>query len=159
MTANTITEQEVQLGERLKLLRLNQNLHDQFKGDAADLWQLEPKYVFDTWWAPLQAAGHGTASFEFSRLARGVMVVNLQGSIVVAALEGADQLICHYYAGLFAGALSFFERAERHAMELQCLAVGHGSCTFVVGPGADIDVAETARQQGDAPAEVIRRLG
>jgi predicted hydrocarbon binding protein len=124
-----------------------------------DFWQLAAPAVFESWWQPLREGGWGAASLDVSRLGRGLAVVELQNSAVAAALEGTDQPVCHYYAGLFGGALSFFQRTERHATEIECRAMGHAACRFVIGSGPDIDAAEGARQQGTSAAEIIRRLG
>ena len=141
------------------MIRLNRQLHDEIGGGNFDLWQMDAKFVIESWWTPLAEAGWGTCQFDFSRLSRGVVCVELKNSIVAQALEGADHPVCHVYAGLFAGALSFFERTERHAVEIQCQALGQESCKFVIGPGADVDNAESRRQQGASAAEIIRRLG
>jgi predicted hydrocarbon binding protein len=140
------------------MLRLHLALKDEFGGKSFDFWQMETKFVLGRWWAPLDAAGWGTVAFDWSALARGLVFVELRHSLVAAALPGAAQPVCHLYAGLFAGALSFFERAERHGVEVQCRAQGHETCRFVIGPGPEIDSAEAWRKQGVAAAEIIRRL-
>jgi predicted hydrocarbon binding protein len=125
---------------------------------APKLWQRDSTQLFRTWWEPLQEDGWGAAAFDFSRLGRGVVVVVLQQSAVAAALEGTDQPVCHFYAGLFGGAASFFQRAERHAVELECRALGHPACRFVIGSAPDIDAAEAARQQGASTAAILQKL-
>lgn len=139
------------------MVRLNQQLHDDI-GGSLDLWQMDPKFILDSWWTPLGEAGWGLCSFDFSALSRGLVVIDLHSSAVAAAFAGADQPVCHLYSGLFAGAMSFFERAERHGAEVQCTAMGAPVCQFIVGTGADIDSAETMRQQGTPPTEIIRHL-
>lgn len=141
------------------MLRLHQKMRDEFGGKNFDFWQMEAKFILDSWWSPLDAMGWGAAIFDFAAIARGLAFVELRHSVVAAAHPDAAQPVCHLYAGLFAGALGFFERAERHAIEIQCRAVGHDTCRFVVGPGAEIDAAETWRKQGAAAAEIVRRLG
>lgn len=125
---------------------------------ASDFFQQDPRALFTRWWAALENLGWGSATFDFQASARGITVVELRQSIVADAFAGADQPVCHLYAGLFAGALSFFERTERHAVELQCTALGHNVCRFIVGPGTEIDAAEAWRQQGVAAPEICRRL-
>jgi predicted hydrocarbon binding protein len=129
------------------------------KPGAPDFWQLPPAGVFESWWQPLREGGWGAVTLDLSRLPRHVIVAELQNSAVAAALEGTDQPVCHYYAGLLAGGASYFRRAELHAVEIECRAMGHPSCRFIIGSGADIDAAEGARQQGTAAAEIVRRLG
>jgi uncharacterized protein len=77
---------------------------------------------------------------------------------VVAALGVSARPVCHWYAGLFAGAWSFIQRAERHAVEFECSAVSAAACQFVVGPGPEIDAVETWRQDGVSAAEILRRV-
>jgi predicted hydrocarbon binding protein len=117
--------------------------------------------VLDRWWSPLAQAGWGTVTLDVSSLSRGFAFIELRHSTVVAALAGpnrATEPLCHLYAGLFAGALSFFERAERHGVEIQCAALGAPACRFAVGPGSQIDEVEMWRKQGIAPDEIRRRL-
>jgi uncharacterized protein len=139
------------------LLRLTQELKAKL-GVRTDIWQMDVRFILESWWAPLAEAGWGRAAFELGSLTRGVVFVELRESAVVSALGPSDQPVCHWYAGLFAGALSFVERAERHCVEVQCGALGAPTCQFIVAPGADIDSAETWRQQGTDAAEIIRRL-
>lgn len=139
------------------MLRLNQQMQEQY-GDKFDFWQADTKFVLDTWWAPLEAAGWGRLAWDLGAHARGIAFVDLHSSPVGAALAGTDQPICHLHAGLLAGAMSFFDRAERHAAEVQCRGVNAPFCQFVVGPGADVDAAEAWRQHGTPAAEILRRL-
>jgi len=140
----------------LASVRLQRELLAQL-GPQTDLWKLEPKYVLETWWAPLAETGWGRCGFDVPS-AQGVVVAELHESAVVSALGGSDQPVCHLYAGLLAAALSFVARAERHAVELQCRALGAPSCQFVIAPGAQVDSAETWRQQGLPALEIVRRL-
>lgn len=139
-----------------EMVRLNQELRTAGRGGV---WETDVNLVFRSWWHPLRDAGWGTVTFDFTRLSRGITVAELKHSVVASALAGTDQPVCHFYAGLFGGGLSFFERAERHASEMQCGAMGHPSCTFIIAPGAAVDAAESARQKGTAVADIVRRLG
>jgi len=141
-----------------EMLRLNEQLRPSLGGGNLDLWQMDAKYIIDTWWAPLAEAGWGRCTFDFAASSRGLVFADLQSSIVAGAFAGSDQPVCHLYAGLLAGGLSFYERTERHAVEVQCAALGAATCTFVIGPGAEADSAETWRQQGLPAVEIISRL-
>jgi uncharacterized protein len=123
-----------------------------------EVWRMEAKNILDSWWASFATAGWGTCVFDLGGIARGLVIVELRNSAVVAALGVTEQPVCDLYAGLFAGALSFCEREERHAVEVQCAAAGQDPCKFAVGPGADVDAVETWRQKGDGPADILRRL-
>ncbi|HUR58493.1 MAG TPA: V4R domain-containing protein [Opitutaceae bacterium] len=127
-------------------------------GKPGELWQMEVKTVLEAWWAPLLAGGWGAWTLTSTSKARGISAVEMRNSIVAAALPGADFPVCHLYAGLFAGGLSFLERAERHGVEITCRAVGDAACTFIIAPAGDVDPVETWRQQGVAAPEIIGRL-
>jgi len=139
------------------MVRFNRQLRQKL-GDDADLGQMDARFILDSWWAPFAEAGWGTCTFDPVALARGIMLVELRGSAVAPGFAGSDQPACHLYAGLFAGAFSYFERTERHAAEMHCTACGAATCTFLVGPGAEVDSAETQRQHGAAPAEILRQF-
>jgi uncharacterized protein len=139
------------------LIRLAQQTQRQSAG-RRDLWQTDAKSNLESWWTALADAGWGHCTFELAAPARGVATVELHDSAVVAALGASDQPICHLYAGLFAAALSFLQRTERHCVEIQCAALGAATCQFIVAAGSEIDSAETWRQQGTPASEIIRRL-
>ncbi len=122
------------------------------------LAQLEPKFALETWWRTMRETGHGLAKIDCSRDGRGIVVIDLRQCPAALATPIGSHPVCHYYAGLFAGALSFLDRAERHATEIQCRALGHSCCQFVVGPGSEVDAAEAARQQATPAVEILRRL-
>lgn len=141
------------------MIRLSRQLGAEFGGGAnLDLWQMDAKFVLDRWWSPLSSAGWGVWALDLSSLTRGFAFVELRHSLVAAHAPGALQPACHLYAGLFAGALSFFERVERHAVEFQCAALGAPACRFAIGPGPQMDEVESWRQQRTAPDEIRRRL-
>jgi predicted hydrocarbon binding protein len=128
--------------------------------DQRDLWHLDAPFVLERWAAPFAAAGWGACVFDVSEHGKRLLFVELRHSAAAAACRDAkiNAPVCHLYAGLFAGALSFYDRTESHAVETECTALGHACCRFIVGPGPLIDQAENARQSGLAH-EAIRRLG
>ena len=143
------------------MVLLSRQLHAEFAGGNLDLWQMDAKFILDRWWAPHASGGWGNLSFDLSSLASGFAFAELRDSAIVAAVTAESrptEPVCHYYAGLVAGALSFFERTERHAIEFQCAALGAPACRFAIGPGSHIDEAELWRKQGIAPDEIRRRL-
>jgi predicted hydrocarbon binding protein len=141
------------------MIRLSRQLAAEFGGGAnLDLWQLDAKFVLDRWWAPLQVAGWGSWTIDLTSLSRGFAFFDLRHNLIASTASGATQPTCHLYAGLFAGAVSFFERSERHAVEIQCASLGAPSCRFVVGPGPQVDEVESWRHQRIAPDEILRRL-
>jgi uncharacterized protein len=139
------------------LVRLGQRLRDEAGGgDDLDLWQREAGLVLDSWWAPLDAAGWGGCTF--STLPHSLVLADVTGSAFAAAADRATAPVCHLTAGLLAGALSFYERAERHAVEVQCTALGHATCQFVIGASPHIDTVEKWQHQHLSADEIQRRL-
>lgn len=140
------------------MVRLNQELRDQYGSGSFDLWQMDAKFILETWWSSHEQGGWGRCTFDLAAQARGIVIIDLDDNPIAAALGHAEYPICHYFAGLFAGVMSFYDREERHATELECRAVAGTRCRFVVAAGGDVDSAEGLRQQGVATAEIIRRL-
>jgi hypothetical protein len=141
-----------------EMLALAQSMRKNYEAGDFDFWQTDLEVRLETWWAPHRAAGWGSVTFDLTGLSRGVAIMALRETAVAATSVGAKRPVCHFYAGLFAGALSFCERGERHAAEVECSAAGGSACRFVVGSGAEVDSAEAWRKQGVPPAEIIRRL-
>jgi uncharacterized protein len=140
------------------MVRLTHRLRADRGAEGVDLWHMDAKLVLDSWWAPLTAGGWGVWTLDLTALSKGLCFVEVRNSAIAATRTGASAPVCHLYAGLFAGALSFFRREETHATEIQCAAMGHPACEFVVAPGAQIDAIERWQKQGADAAEVRRRL-
>ncbi len=140
-----------------EMTRLGQKLRTEL-GDATDLSQMDARFVLESWWTPFAETGWGHAQFDTTAIGRSLVLIELRASAVAPGFAGSDQPACHLYAGLFAGAFSFIERTERHAVEMQCAACGAPICSFIVGPGADVDSAETQRQRGTPPADILRQF-
>ena len=146
------------------ILQLSQQVRDELgRRPGEDLWKLNEASVFERWSAPLATAGWGKWTFDRTARASGLTAVELHHSAVAAALATSagpapTDPVCHLYAGVFAGALSFCDRTELHAVETECVALGHVCCRFLVGPGPIIDRAETARRQGENHDAIVRAL-
>jgi predicted hydrocarbon binding protein len=140
------------------MLHLSQRMRDESDTpDNRDLWKMDAPFVLERWSAPFAAAGWGACIFDLSSHAKGITFVELRHSASAAAVTAANAPVCHLYAGLFAGALSFYDRVESHGVEIECSALGHACCRFIIGPGPIIDQAENARHSG-VSSEGIRRL-
>ena len=139
------------------MVRLGQRLRDESDGgENRDLWQREAMFVLESWWAPLAAGGWGGCAF--STLPHGLVLATVSESASAAAAGQASEPVCHLTAGLLAGALSFYERAERHAVEVQCAALGHATCQFIIGASPHIDTVEKWQHQNLPVDEIRRRL-
>lgn len=142
----------------LDMLQLSTRMREESGSTAStDLWKMDAPFVLERWAAPFAAAGWGACIFDLSSHAKGITFVELRHSVSAAAAGRAAAPVCHLYAGLFAGALSFYDRVESHCVETECAALGHACCRFIVGPGPVIDQAESARHSGVAH-EAIRRM-
>ncbi len=141
-----------------EMLHFSRGLREELgSGSHPDLWHMEPSLVFERWAGTFIAAGWGGCSFDLSAHGQGLAFVEVRQSAVATAVGRAGAPTCHLYAGLLAGTLSFYHRAETHAVETECAALGHACCRFIVGPGSLIDRAETARRSGEVH-ETIRHL-
>jgi len=140
-----------------EMLRLSHRLRTEF-GDQEDfdLWQMDAKFVLDRWWSSFAAAGWGTWSLDRSLQAQGVLLIQLHRGETTPSPEPAGEPRCHLQAGLFAGAVSFFERTELHAVEIPATATDPMACQFIIGPGPVIDQAEAARARGATPDAILR---
>ena len=141
-----------------EMVRLTLRLREEFGSGNLDLWQMDARFVLDSWWAPLTAAGWGVWTLDLSTQTKGLTFIEVRNSAVVPNAPPATAPTCHLYAGLFAGALSFYARVENHALEIECAAMGHPSCRFIVGSRTQIDAVESWRQQGAGADEIRRRL-
>ena len=142
-----------------EFLHLNQSVQsERGRNPGEDVWKLDAAAAFQRWAEPLAAAGWGRWSFDRSASAEGVTLVELRGSAVAASVAASspNDPVCHLYAGLFAGALSFYDRTELHAVETQCAALGGPCCRFIVAPGPVIDRAEMARRSGADHDAIVR---
>lgn len=135
--------------------RFNARMRHEFGGGKLDIWQMNPKFVFESWWWPLTVQGWGAWSLDMSFKSRDISFVEIRNSAVAFSMERIGKPVCHLYAGLFAGVMSFYERAERQSIEVQCYAMGNDCCKFMVGPAKQVNAAEFWRQEG-ATAEEIR---
>lgn len=132
-----------------EMLEFSSRTKEEFSGtDSRDLWHMDAPFVLERWAAPFAAAGWGACIFDLSAHAKGITLVELRHSAAATAVQRAKTPVCHLYAGLFAGALSFYDRVETHAVETECTALGNPCCRFIVGPGPLIDQAESARKSG-----------
>lgn len=141
-----------------EILLRQKRLRQEVGGTEFNFWQMDAKFVLDAWWMPFSESGWGQCTFQRLPPPRRLYLVELRSSLVAATLRPAEEPVCHLYAGLFAGAVSFFDRQERHAAELQCAAVRGDSCRFLIGSGPDIDTAESLRQQGADTEAILAHL-
>ncbi len=138
--------------------RFNSRMRQEFGGGKLDIWQMNPKFIFESWWWPLTVEGWGAWTLDFSFKAKEVTFVEIRNSAVAYSMEKVGKPVCHLYAGLFAGVMSFYERAERQAIEVQCYAMGNDCCKFMIGPPKQVNAAEFWRQEGGTAEDIRAKL-
>src|SRR5205085_838177 len=67
-----------------------------------DVEKLPLGVALESWWAPFAAAGWGRWQYDFVQSKKGVILADLRGSAVAAAVGPVGRPVCHLYAGLFA---------------------------------------------------------
>ncbi len=114
--------------------------------------------ALETWWWPLQAAGWGSWSYDFSQLKEGLIFVDLFDSAVAKSVGNIGKVACHYYAGLFAAVFGQIARTELSGLEIQCYSMGEEFCKFLIGSAKRINAAQFWAREGASAKEIIARL-
>lgn len=115
-------------------------------------------FVLETWWWPLTAAGWGSWKVDLSRVDQGYIVVRLNNSAVAQSLERVGKPVCHLYAGLLAGSMTYLVGNELSSIEIQCYAMGEDHCRFLIGKDERVDAAEFWLNEGASARDIVRQL-
>ena len=135
--------------------RFNDRMRHEFGGGKLDIWQMNTRFVFETWWWPLTVEGFGGWSLDLTFKEKDITVVEIRNSAVAQSIEMANKPVCHLYAGLFAGVFSFFDRSERESIEIQCYAMGNDRCKFLVGDQKKVNAAEFWLNEGAIASDIV----
>jgi len=138
--------------------RFNARMRHEFGGGKQDIWQMNMRFVLESWWWPLNVTGYGAWKLDLSFKQRDLTVVELRNSAVAQSMKLVGKPVCHMYAGLFAGVFSFYEREERNGIEVQCYSMGNDVCKFLIGNEKKIDAAKFWRQEGASANEIVDNL-
>lgn len=138
--------------------RFNQRMRHEFGGGKLDIWQMNRRFVFETWWWPLTVQGWGAWTLDLGFEKRGITFVEIRNSAVAQSMKQVGKPVCHLYAGMFAGVMSYYERTDRQSIEVQCYSMGNDCCKFMIGPEKQVNAAEFWRQEGASAEEVRSRL-
>ena len=138
--------------------RFAHRMRHEFGGGKTDVWQLNRKFVWESWWWPLTVEGWGSWTIDFSFDRQQMAFVTIRNSAVAKSMEQVGKPVCHMYAGMFAGAFSVFEREERDSIEVQCYAMGNDCCKFMVGKQDRVNAVEFWRREGANADEISQRL-
>jgi predicted hydrocarbon binding protein len=143
---------------RHDMKRFNERMRHEFGGGKLDIWQMNRKFVLESWWWPLTITGWGSWTVDLSNAGRGLTLIEVRNSAVAQSMKQIGKPVCNAYAGLFAGAMSFLDRTERSSIEVQCYAMGNDVCKFLVGDEKEVNAAEFWRTEGASGDEILGRV-
>jgi len=136
--------------------RFESNMLKEF---GREMRQMNVAFMLEEWWWPLQAMGWGAWEIDLkSKREQGLILVNLYESAVAKTLGEIGKPVCHLYAGLLAGALSYVANRELNGIEIQCYAMGATFCRFVVGAEQKINAVQFWLEEGATAGDVVGRL-
>lgn len=135
--------------------RFNDRMRHEFGGGKTDIWRMNPRFVLETWWWPLTIEGYGAWKLDLTYRDKDITLVEIRNSAVAQSMAMVGKPVCHLYAGLFAGAFSFYDKTERECIELQCYAMGNDCCKFLIGDGKQVNAVEFWRQEGATASEIL----
>ncbi|MGZ8218412.1 V4R domain-containing protein [Methylomagnum sp.] len=135
--------------------RFSDRMRHEFGGDKRDIWTMNLRFVLETWWWPLTVEGYGAWRLDMTYRAKDITIVEIRNSAVAQSMAQVGKPVCHLYAGLFAGAFSFYDKTERECIELQCYAMGNDVCKFMIAAEKQINAVEFWRQEGATASEIL----
>jgi uncharacterized protein len=138
--------------------RFSTRMRQEFGGGKREIWQMNPKFVWESWWWPLTVTGFGAWSLDLSYEEQDLTVIEIRNSAVATSMSLLGKPVCHLYAGMFAGVFSFYDKDARDAIEIQCYSMGNDACKFLVGPKDRVNAAEFWRQEGASASEILSNL-
>jgi predicted hydrocarbon binding protein len=138
--------------------RYAHRMRHEFGGGKTEIWQMNKKFVLESWWWPLTLEGWGAWSIDFGFEKQGMTFITIKNSAVAKSMEQVGKPVCHMYAGMFAGVFSVFDRDERDSIEVQCYAMGNDCCKFLIGTKDKVNAAEFWRREGGTASEIAERL-
>jgi predicted hydrocarbon binding protein len=138
--------------------RYAQRMRHEFGGGKTDIWAMNRKFVMETWWWPLAVEGWGAWNIDFNFEKQGMTFITIHNSAVAKSMERVGKPVCHMYAGMFAGAMSVFDREEKDSIEIQCYAMDNDCCKFLVGKPDRVNAAEFWRKEGANAQEILEKI-
>lgn len=114
--------------------------------------------VLETWWWPLQVNGWGSWEVDLNYKKQGLIFINLFNSAIAQSIGYIGKVVCHFYAGLFAGTFSYLLNQELSGIEIQCYSMGEEYCKFLIGPKNKVDAADFWVQEGASAKEILQKV-
>lgn len=115
-------------------------------------------FVLEQWWWPLTSEGWGAWSIDFSQRKQGLIFSDMYESAVARSLGNIGKPVCHMYAGLLAGVLTYFSKHELSGIEIQCFSMGESFCKFLIGSEKRINAASFWVEEGASAKDIMSRL-
>ena len=129
---------------------------EEFDGRAIE--EMNFNMVLQTWWWPLSITGWGSWDFDFSYKKQGLIFVNLYDSAVAKSVGNIGKVVCHFYAGLFAGVFSYLSKKELEGIEIQCYSMGETFCKFMIGVDKKVNAADFWVKEGANAKEIMSKM-
>ncbi|HSI84808.1 MAG: V4R domain-containing protein [Candidatus Methylacidiphilales bacterium] len=151
---------------KLDAARFAEKMRHEFGGGKLSIAQMNRNFVLESWWWPLRAMGYGTWRLNQAHSSHGLLHVSLRNSMIARSMQQLGKPVCHMSAGFFAGFFSALEgltggaapAEDLAAVEVECYAMGHDCCQFLIGKPDFVRRAEAWRRQGDTADEIIAKL-
>ncbi|MGF1529128.1 MAG: V4R domain-containing protein [Candidatus Competibacterales bacterium] len=138
--------------------RFNNRMRQEFGNGKLDIWQMNKRFVFESWWWPMTITGFGAWTLDLSFTDKDLTVVEIRNSAVAKSMKMLGKPVCHLYAGLFSGVFSVYDRKDRECIEIQCYSMGNDVCKFLIGDEKKVNAAEFWRREGAGASEILGQL-
>lgn len=116
------------------------------------------RFMLETWWWPLTTEGWGAWTVDLSQGRQGLIMVDIYESAVAKTLGNIGEVVCHFYAGQFAGVFTSLSRKELACIEIQCMAMGEDFCKFLVSSSQRVDAAAFWRNEGASGKDILKKI-
>lgn len=138
--------------------RFSDRMRHEFGGGKTDIWNMNKKFVLESWWWPLTLEGWGGWSIDFSFEKQEMTFLTIRNSAVAKSMEQVGKPVCHMYAGMFAGVFTYYDKIERDCIEVQCYSMGNDCCKFLIGKKEKVNAAEFWRREGANADEILAKI-
>lgn len=138
--------------------RYANRMRQEYGGGKTEIWQMNRKFVWESWWWPLTVEGWGGWTLDLGYEKQEMVFATIHNSAVAKSMERVGKPVCHMYAGMFAGAFSVYEREERDCIEIQCYAMDNDCCKFLIGKKKRVNAAEFWRREGANATEILEKV-
>ncbi len=127
-------------------------------GGQTKLSDANVMFILEQWWWPLNSEGWGAWAVDFSHRKQGLIFIDVYDSAVAKSLGNIGKPVCHIYAGMLAGAFTFFSKHELSGIEIQCFAMGENYCKFLLGSEKRVNAASFWVQEGASSKEIMNKI-